>query len=96
MRSVDLTPTEIKVTKILCEGLSNKEIAVALGFSEKTIKNNLSHIFMKTGCQSRCALVSYAYRTGLMKLPLSEPERPAHSDDTAISRAKALGYRYCG
>lgn len=42
-----LTDQERRVLALVTEGKTNKEIAAALGLSEKTIKNYLSHAFEK-------------------------------------------------
>lgn len=51
-----LTPAEEKVAKQAVQGLSNKEIAVALGKSPSTVKTQLESIYRKTGVHGRGAL----------------------------------------
>lgn len=52
-----LTAQERKITELICEGLSNKEIALRLSLSEKTIKSHLYRIFKKTGVKNRNQLI---------------------------------------
>jgi DNA-binding NarL/FixJ family response regulator len=59
-----LTQREAEVTRLVAEGLSNKQIAVKLSLSEHTVKNYIFRIFDKTGVSSRVALVLYAFSRG--------------------------------
>ena len=51
------TPAERVVVGLVCEGMSNKEIAAALDRAEPTIKHQLSTAMQKLGVQSRCQLI---------------------------------------
>ena len=53
-----LTDREAEVLDLLCGGLSNAELAGRLGLSEKTVKNNLNHIFAKLAVTSRTQAVA--------------------------------------
>jgi len=54
-----LSPRETEVYDLLCEGLSNREIAAQLFLSEKTVKVHLRHIYEKLGVRTRAqAIVS--------------------------------------
>ncbi len=48
-----LTPQEQRIVALVAEGKTNKEIAVALALSPKTVKNYLSNVFEKLGIQRR-------------------------------------------
>ncbi len=48
-----LTLRESEVAALLADGLSNKEIALALWISEHTVKTHLKAIFLKTAVTSR-------------------------------------------
>ena len=48
-----LTPTEVKVAKLVEEGLSNPEIAARLLLSRRTVATHVSHILRKLGVHSR-------------------------------------------
>lgn len=48
-----LTPAEAQVLALVAKGLDNRDIAEALGKSEKTVRNQLSAILDKLGVKSR-------------------------------------------
>ena len=60
-----LTQREAEVLKLVVEGKSNRQIAQALGLSEKTVTNYLTHIFNKTSCENRAAATAFAIHHGL-------------------------------
>lgn len=53
-----LTPAEKRVLRLVQLGLSNKEIASALGRAEPTIKNQVSSCLRKFGVPSRARLMA--------------------------------------
>lgn len=59
-----LTPKERRIMELIFEGLSNKEIALRLSISEKTVKAHINHIFKKTGTKNRTQLIKYFYSSG--------------------------------
>jgi RNA polymerase sigma factor (sigma-70 family) len=59
-RIATLTPREQEVMNLVITGLRNKEIAYALGTSEKTIKAHRAHIMQKMQVASVAALVRMA------------------------------------
>jgi len=65
---VQLTPRELAVLRHMADGRSNKEIASALGISERTVKTHLGHLFDKLGVTSRTEAVRVATRRGLVRL----------------------------
>ncbi len=67
-----LTEKEIEIVRYLTEGLSNKEIAEQLAYSEKTVKNYLSIIFQKLQLRDRTQVAIFALRQGLL---LENPRR---------------------
>lgn len=60
----DLTETEEKVLNLLCDGLSNADIAASLTVSESTVKVHVSHLLKKYGASSRLELVVMVYKQG--------------------------------
>ncbi|MGH9371554.1 MAG: response regulator [Vicinamibacterales bacterium] len=65
---VQLTPRELTALRLMADGKSNKEIAVALTISERTVKTHLGHLFEKLGVTSRTEAVKVAARRGLVRL----------------------------
>ncbi|MGO4836918.1 LuxR C-terminal-related transcriptional regulator, partial [Rhizobiaceae sp. 2RAB30] len=53
IRDAGLTASESAVLDLVAEGLDNRSIAVRLGKSEKTVRNQLSVIFDKLGVRNR-------------------------------------------
>ena len=62
----DLTKREIDVLKLLAEGLFNKEIAVKLHISERTVKNHVSNIFKKIQVNDRTQAAVFAIKNNLI------------------------------
>jgi len=54
---VKLSPAEARVVAQLSRGLTNKEIARALGKSPATVKNQLVSVYRKLGIRSRIRLM---------------------------------------
>ena len=60
-----LTEREQQVLRSVLEGLSNKEIAFALGVSQSSVKATLQQLFDKTGVRTRSQLVRIAIEQSL-------------------------------
>jgi two-component system NarL family response regulator len=65
---VRLTPRELATLRLMADGRSNKEIAGALGISERTVKTHLGHLFEKLAVTSRTEAIKVATRRGLVRL----------------------------
>lgn len=61
-----LTEREVEVLQHVAAGLANKEIALRLRISERTVKNHLSNIMEKLHVNSRTQAAVYALRSGLV------------------------------
>ncbi|PKN58461.1 MAG: DNA-binding response regulator [Deltaproteobacteria bacterium HGW-Deltaproteobacteria-14] len=61
-----LTPREQQVLKLVAEGLSNKEIAVALDVAVKTVMAHRANLMDKLGIRNRSKLIRFAMRMGLI------------------------------
>lgn len=57
-----LSAQEQKVLALIAEGKTNKEVARALGLSDKTVKNYLSHVFEKLNVSRRAEAAAFFAR----------------------------------
>ena len=62
-----LTERELEVLTAVARGDRNKEIALQLGVTERTIKAHLTNVYNKLGVDSRAAAVSVGIQQGLLK-----------------------------
>ena len=60
-----LTPREVEVLGHVAAGLTNKELASALGVRVPTVERHLVNLYTKIGARSRAEAVAYALRRGL-------------------------------
>jgi DNA-binding NarL/FixJ family response regulator len=65
----DLTPREIEVLQLVAHGMSNKEIASAIGRTDETVKVHLKNIFARLEVEDRTAAVTVALSRGIIHLP---------------------------
>jgi DNA-binding NarL/FixJ family response regulator len=63
-----LTAREMEVIQLMAQGLANKQIALALGISEHTVKFHLSSLYAKLGISSRTEAVKRGIELGLISL----------------------------
>lgn len=61
-----LTARERDVLRLVAEGRANKEIAAALGVTERTVKFHLTAIFQKLGAENRTEAVAVARERGVV------------------------------
>jgi NarL family two-component system response regulator YdfI len=59
-----LSDREQEVLTLIAEGAANKEIALCLSISERTVKAHVTSIFDKLGVNSRAEAVAVALRSG--------------------------------
>lgn len=57
-----LTRRELEVLRLIVEGHSNKQVATALGISEKTVKTHCSRLFQRIGVSDRTQAAVWAER----------------------------------
>ena len=72
----DLTAREAEVVRLMAGGFSNREIALALGTAEGTVKNHVSSILAKFGVRDRTRAVLQALEIGLLRAPGSAAVAP--------------------
>lgn len=63
-----LTVRELEVLKMLAKGLLNKEIAVTLNISERTVKNHVSNIFKKINVSDRTQAAVFAIKNNIVDI----------------------------
>jgi len=63
----ELSERELDVLRLVAQGLSNREIADALGLSEHTIKTHLANILDKLHLRSRAHAAAFAVQSGLVR-----------------------------
>jgi DNA-binding CsgD family transcriptional regulator len=56
----DLTPTEVKILRLLAEYKTSREIAQELFISHRTVQTHRSNICQKLGLQGNHALMKFA------------------------------------
>lgn len=69
-----LAPRELEVVRRVCEGLTNDQIAIALGKKKETIKRQVSVAMDKTGTVNRVDLAMWAVRNLLFN-PYTPPDQ---------------------
>ena len=69
-----LSSREMEVLSCVTKGMSNKEIAGALGISHQTVKNHVTSILRKLGVEDRTQAAVYALRRGWVRLHLDKSE----------------------
>ncbi len=68
-RNAGLTPREVEILQLICDGKSNKEIASQLDLSANTVAVHRANIMDALGIHKTAELVVYAIRNGLVNIP---------------------------
>ncbi|HEY4660857.1 MAG TPA: response regulator transcription factor [Terriglobales bacterium] len=68
-RNAGLTPRELEILQLICDGKSNKEIANQLELSANTVAVHRANIMDALGIHKTAELVVYAIRNGLVNVP---------------------------
>jgi DNA-binding NarL/FixJ family response regulator len=61
-----LAARELQVLRLLAEGEDTRGIATELSYSERTVKNIVHDVLMKTNCRTRAQAVAVATRRGFI------------------------------
>jgi DNA-binding CsgD family transcriptional regulator len=64
-----LSAREVEVLALVAEGMTNKDVALALGLSIKTVARHLENIFLKLEVSTRSAATAFAINHGLVREP---------------------------
>jgi LuxR family maltose regulon positive regulatory protein len=67
--SAVLTPKERFVLELASRNLTNKEIALAMGVGQETVKWHMKNLFIKLDATSRRQIVRRAQLMGLLQEP---------------------------
>lgn len=88
----DLTIRELQIIKLLCEGLTYKEVSVKLVISETTTKTHANNIFQKFGVNDRTQAVLHAINNGYVTLNAqkSNIERALVNKTTILETLKKI------
>lgn len=62
-----LTDREVEVLRQLARGLTNRQMAAALGIAEKTVGNHIEHVYQKIGVSTRAAATLFALQHDLVE-----------------------------
>jgi DNA-binding NarL/FixJ family response regulator len=63
-----LSDRELEILKMICQGLSNRDIARKLFLSKKTVDKHRANILVKTNCKNTANLVMYAIKYNLVEV----------------------------
>lgn len=63
-----LTKRELEVLAKVAKGMFNREIAISLNISERTVKNHISNIFKKIQVSDRTQAAVFAIRNDIIKI----------------------------
>jgi DNA-binding NarL/FixJ family response regulator len=66
------TSREVEVIRLLAEGKANKEIAIRLGITTRTVEAHRAKIMLKIGVHSLAELIHYAIRHKIFTAPSAE------------------------
>jgi len=65
---IQLTRREKEILQLICDGLSNKQIADRLFISERTVIGHKSNLLAKTNTKSSVGLLSFAIKNKLVEI----------------------------
>ncbi len=63
-----LTNREMDILKLVAKGHFNKDIAVILSITERTVKNHLTSVFQKIDCVDRTQAAIFCIRNGVVSV----------------------------
>jgi DNA-binding NarL/FixJ family response regulator len=72
----DLTPREVEVLTLICNGHSSRQIAGQLGIAVKTAACHRHRILGKVGVRNAVGLLRWAIRQGYVTVDVEQPSEP--------------------
>ena len=70
---------DVRLTTMVSEGATNRQIAARLAWSEKTVERRLSRLFRRTGCRSRVELAAAWLDGSLARRVLVPDDTPSRA-----------------
>lgn len=67
-KELEVSDRELETLKLICDGLTNDQIAEKLHLSPETVKWHRNNLLSKTGCSNTAALVMYGIKNGLIEI----------------------------
>jgi len=58
-----LTPREVEVAKLVCDGMDNEQIGRKLHIKYNTVRSHLGNMFWKVGVKSKAGIILEFIRT---------------------------------
>jgi len=65
---VDLSDRELEILKLICENMTNEQIASRINISYDTVKWHRANILSKTGCNNAVGLLLFALKNKLIEI----------------------------
>ena len=66
---IHLTPAELRIVKLLVEGLTLKQVALEAGISFRVVKRHMQNVRRKTGTVSMYQVIAVAVDRGWVRAP---------------------------
>jgi DNA-binding NarL/FixJ family response regulator len=68
VREPELTSKEVEILKLICDGLTNDQIANKINLSTDTVKWYRKKLLINTGCSNTAALIIYAIKNSVIEI----------------------------
>ena len=91
-----LTPRQLDVLALMCEGLSNKLICERLNIARGTVRVHIGHILRELGVSSSLQAVVSAFRFGLVRAPCGAHGRRDREPLERALRPRSYGIQHNG
>ncbi len=80
-KNYNLTELEVKILRLMTEGLSNEDMSEITGISQETVKGHLKSLFRKLDVKNRTEAAVLAVREGLDRYPNGGAKIPSKQGD---------------